>query len=166
MVGGGAATASPAAKAANPVVITAEKEGKELFFEGPKTVEQGQVLKFKNNTDPRKIGPHTLTLVTKASLPKTPEEIKACEKKFEAICGAIIEWHEVNLDTGEVGVNPVEAGKAGWDTQGTLKRKGDSVALEREGQSFKQKVSAPEGSKLNFICAVHAGMQGKIKVEG
>src|SRR5687767_11714796 len=54
VVGGGAASASPDAKAADAAVITAQKEGKDIFFEGPKTVEQGQVLKFKSKTDPRK----------------------------------------------------------------------------------------------------------------
>jgi hypothetical protein len=166
VAGGSAATASPAAKAQAAAVITAQKEGKDIFFEGPKTVEQGQVLKFKNKTDPRKIGPHTFSLVTKKSLPKTNDEIKACFKEGAAICGAIFGWHEFDPQTQELGAKLSEAGKKGWDTEGTEKRKGDSVYVPRENGSFKQKVTAPEGKTLHFICVVHPFMQGKIKVEG
>jgi plastocyanin len=147
-------------------VISAEKEGQKLFFEGPETVEKGQVLKFKSNTELRKVGPHTLSLVTRQSLPRTRNEIKACGKELAAICGAIVEWHEIDLDTFEVPVKTVAAGKPGWDTEGTEKRKGDSAYLEREGSSFKQKVTAKEGTTLSYICVVHPNMQGKIKVEG
>ena len=165
-VGGGAATASPDAKAADVAVITAEKEGKKLFFEGPKTVERGQVLKFKSKTDLRKVGPHTLSLATPNTFPKTREEIKECAKEGTGICGAIFGWHEVDPETFEVGVKTVEAGKPGWDAEGNLKREGDSSYLEREGSSFKQKVTAKEGTTLSYICVVHPNMQGKIKVEG
>jgi plastocyanin len=166
VAGGSAATASPDEKAADVAVITAEKEGKKLFFDGPETVEQGQVLKFKSKTDLRKVGPHTLSLVTRQSLPGSRTEIKECGKELAAICGAIVKWHEIDLETFEVPVKTVEAGKPGWDTQGTEKRKGDSSYLEREGSSFKQKVTAKEGTTLNYICVVHPNMQGKIKVEG
>ena len=165
--GGSAATASPAAKAQGAAVITAQKEGKDIFFKGPKTVEQGQVLKFKNKTDPRKIGGHTFSLVTRKSLPQTNQEIKACFKEFAAICGAVIlDWHEFDPETEQIGAKLSEAGKPGWDTEGTEKRKGDSIVIEKENGSFKQKVTAPEGKTLHYICAVHPFMQGKIKVEG
>jgi hypothetical protein len=164
-VGGGPATASTPSKA-RATVITAEKEGKELFFEGPKTVERGATLKIKNNTDPRKVGPHSFSLVREQDLPTSKNAIKACSKKFKGICGAIAEWHKVDLDTGEIGENPVEAGTQGWDRKGSLKRKGDSWVTEKEGQSFKRDVTAPAGKELWFICAVHAEMQGKIEVEG
>jgi plastocyanin len=161
---GGAASASAPAKA-KAAKITMNFEDKEFFFEGPESVEPGQDLKVVNNTDPRKVGPHTFSLVNRKELPKTPEAIKNCERKFKGICGAIIQWHEVDLDTGEVGRNPVEVGKRGWNQQGNLKRTGDSWVSEKENQKFSQKVSAPEGKTLHFFCAVHASMQGKIRVE-
>jgi hypothetical protein len=161
---GGPAAASPA-KADDVALITMEKEGKELFFTGPETVAPGQVLKVKSLTDPRKVGPHTFSLVQRSTFPRTADEIKACAKEFKAICGAIVKWHQVDLDSGEVGRNPAEAGKKGWDEQGNLKHRGDSWVSEREGQGFKQKVTAPEGKTLHFICAVHPEMQGKIRVE-
>lgn len=163
--GGGAASASTSGKV-HATVIKMKQDGKNLFFEGPATVPAGATLKIKNVTDPRKIGPHTFSLVRKNDIPTDASDIKDCEKKFALICGAIIEWHEVDLQTGEVGVNPVEVGDDGWDTEGSLKRKGDSWVAEAEGQTFKQKVSAPEGTTLHYFCAVHAFMQGKIKVEG
>jgi hypothetical protein len=168
VVGGGtAATAKQEAKASGAVVVTAQKQGKDIFFDAPKTVEKGQVLKFKSKTDPQKIGPHTFSLVTKKSFPQTNQEIKDCGKKLAAICGAVaIEWHEIDLDTGQTGEKVSEAGKNGWDTEGNTKRRGDSVFVGKENGSFKQKVSAPEGKTLHFICVVHPFMQGKIKVEG
>jgi hypothetical protein len=168
VVGGGtAATAKQEAKASGAVVVTAQKQGKDIFFDAPKTVEKGQVLKFKSKTDPQKIGPHTFSLVTKKSFPQTNQEIKDCGKKLAAICGAVaIEWHEIDLDTGQTGEKVSEAGKNGWDTEGNTKRRGDSVFVGKENGSFKQTVSAPEGKTLHFICVVHPFMQGKIKVEG
>ncbi len=160
---GGAASASTSSKA-KATTISMERKGKDLFFSSPETVAAGSVLKIKNNTNPRQIGPHTFSLVREADLPTTKKQIKACERKFKGICGAVIEWHQVNLDTGEVGENPVEVGKQGWDRKGTLNRKGDSWVSERKGQSFKREVTAPAGKSLTFFCAVHAGMQGEIEV--
>jgi hypothetical protein len=161
-----ASAESGQAKAEDTAVIKMLQDGKELYFEGPESVAPGADIKVKNLTDPRKIGPHTFSLVKRSEFPRTAEEIKACAKKFEAICGEIVKWHKVDLDTGEVGRNPVEVGKKGWDVQGSSKRAGDSWVSERENQSFKQAVSAADGKRLHFICAVHPEMQGKIRVEG
>lgn len=162
---GTSATASDSAKP-HATVIKIKQDGKLLYFEGPETVGAGDVLKIKNTTDPAKVGPHTFSLVRNKDIPTEPSDIKDCGKKFAAICGAIVEWHEVNLETGEVGVNPVEVGDEGWDREGTLERKGDSWVSEKEGQTFKQKVSAESGETLQFFCAVHPDMSGKVKVEG
>ncbi len=160
---GGAASASTSSKA-KPTKITMERKGKELYFSSPETVAAGSMLKIKNNTNPKQVGPHTFSLAREAVLPTTGKQIKACAKKFKGICGAIVKWHEVDLQTGEVGENPVEVGKQGWDVKGSLKRKGDSWVSERKGQSFKRKVTAPVGKELTFICAVHPEMQGAIEV--
>jgi plastocyanin len=162
---GGNATAADNGQKAHATVIKMKQDGKDLYFEGPATVEAGTVLKIKNTTDPRKVGPHTFSLVRENDIPTDEKDIKNCEKKLAAICGAIVEWHDVNLQTGEIGVNPVEAGGKGWDTEGSLKRKGDSWASEKEGQTFKQAVTAEPGTTLHYLCAVHASMQGEITVE-
>ncbi len=160
---GGPATASPSSKG-GATVIKMEQEGKELFFDGPATVEAGTQLKIKNNTNPRKIGPHTFSLVREKTLPEGKEQIKKCAREFKGMCGEVVKWHEVDLQTGQVGENPVEVGKQGWDRKGDRKRKGDSWVSERKNQSFKRKVTAPEGKTLTFFCAVHPEMQGEIKV--
>lgn len=167
VVGAGTgATAASDSQKAHAAVIKMKQDGKELYFEGPESVAAGDVLKIKNVTDPAKVGPHTFSLVRKKEIPTDPQDMKDCERKFAAICGAIIEWHEVDLESGEVGRNPVEVGEDGWNVEGTLKRTGDSWVSEKEGQTFKQNVAAESGETLHYFCAVHAAMQGKIKVEG
>lgn len=164
---GGLATASPGGKAkGGAAVVKMVQDGKELYFDYPETVARGQTLKIKNTTDPHKIGPHTFTLVKRSDRPQTDDQIKACGKELKAICGAVIKWHKVNLQTGEIGENPVEVGKDGWDLQGSLKHKGDSWVSEKQNQTFAREVTAPEGKTLHFMCIVHPEMQGKIRVEG
>jgi plastocyanin len=167
VVGAGesAAAASPSAKpGVTKVKIEFDRANKDLFFDAPASVAAGDQLQIKNNTNPRQIGPHTFSLVREKDLPVGKNHIKGCEKKLKGICGAIAGWHDVNLQTGEIGENPVEVGKAGWDTKGSLKRKGDSVVLERKGEKFQRPVTAPVGKTLYFVCAVHPFMQGKIDV--
>jgi len=161
---GGSATASSNANKAHATVIKMSQDGKDLFFEGPETVAAGSVLKIKNTTDPAEVGPHTFTLAKEKVLPTDPKDIKACEKKLKGICGAVVKWHHVDLQTGEIGVNPVEAGGKGWDKEGSLKVKGDSWASDKDRQTFKQKVTAEPGTVLHYFCAVHPFMQGKITV--
>ena len=166
IVGGGGAAAASTASKARPATIDMARDGKELFFEGAKTVQAGATLKIKNLTNPKQVGPHTFSLVRKQERPKTRNQIKACAKKLKGICGAIVKWHDVNVQTGEIGENPVEVGKNGWNLEGNLKRKGDSWVAERKNESFKREVTAKPGTTLHFICAVHPEMQGKIKVTG
>ena len=162
VLGSGAASAKP--HKAKTTTIKMAQDGKDLFFEGPKTVEAGTTLKIDNTTNPKQVGPHTFSLVRKKDIPTTKSAIKACEKKLKKICGEIVKWHDVNVDTGEIGENPVEVGKDGWDREGSLKRKGDSWVAEKKNQTFARDVTAPAGKTLHFVCAVHPFMQGKIKV--
>jgi hypothetical protein len=131
-----------------------------------KTVQSGDQLQVENLTNPNRIGPHTFSLVTKDSLPKTGKAQRRCEHlKGGTICRRIAKWHKVNLQTGQVGVNPVEAGNKGWDHKGNTKhRRGDSWFTDKEGQKFSQKVSANPGKTLYFVCAVHPFLQAKIEV--
>jgi len=162
----GSATASSSAQKAHATVIKMRWDGHKTapYFEGPQTVEAGTVLKIKNTTDPQQIGPHTFSLAKEKQIPTEPSDIKACAKKFKGLCGAVIKWHHVNLQTGEIGVNPVEAGGKGWDKEGSEKVKGDSWVAEAEGETFKQKVTAEPGTVLHYFCAVHPEMQGEITV--
>jgi hypothetical protein len=165
--GGGSATAkSPSAKpGVTKIKIEFVRKDKQLFFDAPATVPAGNELQIKNNTNPRQIGPHTFSLVHEKYLPKTSQEQKACGKKLKAICGAVVlNWHQVDLQTGQIGENPVEVGKDGWDKQGSLKHKGDSVVLTDKGEKFQREVTAPVGKTLTFMCVVHPNMQGQITV--
>jgi hypothetical protein len=161
---GGNATASSSSHKAHATVIKMRQDGHNLFFDAPESVAAGTVLKIKNTTDPSKIGPHSFSLAKQKEFPTDPKDIKACAKKLKGICGAIANWHKVNLQTGEIGVNPVEAGGKGWDKEGSLKVKGDSWVAEKEGETFKQEVTAEPGTVLHFICAVHPEMLGEITV--
>ena len=165
-VSGGSATAKTAAAkpGVSKVKIEFVRRDKDLFFDAPETVSSGDILKIKNNTNPRAIGPHTFSLVREEDLPQSRKEIKACEKEFAGICGAIAKWHDVDLQTGQVGENPVEVGKNGWDRKGSLKRKGDSWFTATKGEKFGREVTAEPGKELYFICAVHPFMQGEIDV--
>jgi hypothetical protein len=165
--GGGSATAAkPKAKpGVVKVKIEFDRKNKDLFFDAPESVAAGDELQIKNNTNPRAIGPHTFSLVREEDLPEGRDEQKACSHKFEGICGAIaLNWHKVDLQTGQIGENPVEVGKQGWDRKGSLKRKGDSFVMERKGEKFQREVTADPGKELYFMCAVHAEMQGEIDV--
>lgn len=160
------ALAAPSASAdeSTESVATIEifMQGKKMGFSGPSTVHEGEVLRVVNNTMPSMVGPHTFSLVTKSSLPKTPKQRKECFTPGK-ICMGIAGWY--GLKGEEEPKNPiVEAGKKGWDTMGTVKRKGDSYFFGKKGASIEQVVSAKAGTTLYYMCAVHAFMQGSIKV--
>jgi plastocyanin len=164
---GGAASATQARTNPGVTKITAkfDRQNKDLFFDGPATVAVGDMLKILNKTNPRSVGPHTFSLVDPDTLPESRDEIKACSKKLKGICGAIARWHKADPETGQVAEPHVNAGRPGWDTPGSLKRKGDSVVLSRHrGEWWKFHVRADPGETLYYICAVHASMQGKIQV--
>jgi hypothetical protein len=143
-------------------VIEIKMEGKKMGFFGPGTVHEGEELEIVNKTMPSMVGPHTFSLVTKGSLPKTPKQRKTCFTPGK-ICMGIAHWY--GLKGEENPKNPlVEAGKLGWDTMGTATKKGDSYFFGKKGDSIDQKVTAKAGTTLYFMCAVHAFMQGQVKV--
>jgi hypothetical protein len=142
--------------------IEIKMEGKKMGFFGPTTVEEGQTLKVVNMTMPSMVGPHTFSLVTKGSLPKTTKQRKTCFTPGK-ICMGIAHWYGLK---GEE--NPKEplldVGGEGWNTMGTPTKKGDSYFFGKKGASVEMPVTAKAGTTLYFMCAVHAFMQGSIKV--
>jgi plastocyanin len=135
-----------------------------LKFVGPESVHQGDELNILNETDPKKVGPHTFSLATKGSLPKTPSARKSCFTP-KHICMSIAKWHGFDPKTEKITVNPVEAGPEGWSTMGDNAKEGDSwfTGEKKKGTSFSQQVTAEPGT-LYFICAIHPWMQGKTTV--
>jgi hypothetical protein len=155
------------AAAATPTGVTQKVEieltkGK-LKFVGPETVTVGDQLEIVNTTNPKQVGPHTFSLVTKGSQPKTPNARKNCFTP-KHICLSVAMWHGFNPKTEEITKNPAKAGPAGWSTLGSTSKKGDSWFTEKKGETFSQEVTAAAGTTLYYMCAVHPWMQGKVNV--
>ncbi len=146
---------------ANTVYIKAGKGG--LRFVAPKTIVAGESLEVLNQTNAKQVGPHTFSLVRKGYVPKTPNARRLCFTPHH-ICQAIAHWHGVKGE-GPPTKNPAEAGLEGWDTMGTLTKKGDSwFTGQKPRASYTQAVSASAGTRIYFVCAVHPWMHGSIEV--
>jgi hypothetical protein len=155
------ASGADAVDPAHTVVITT-KGG--LHFEAPKTIIAGEDLEVLNTTNPKQVGPHTFSLVTKGSIPKTPKARQTCFTP-KHICMAIAHWHGTN-GNGPVTKNPAKAGAAGWDTLGSVTKTGDSwfTGEKKSGTSIVQPVTAAAGTTIYFMCAIHPFMHGSIEV--
>jgi plastocyanin len=148
-------------------VVSIELSKGNLKFVGPEAVTVGQQLEVVNNTNPKQVGPHTFSLVTKSSLPKTPAARKKCFTP-KHICLAIAQWHGFNPKTERITKNPATAGPAGWSTSGDATgKKGDSwfTGEGKKGTHISQEVTAEPGTTLYYVCAVHPWMQGKVRVD-
>ena len=134
-----------------------------LFFDAPKSVHQGDILKVRNTTNPRQVGPHTFSMVQQSDIPNTVKQEKQCFSRGH-ICLSIAHWLGSN-GRSPVTQDPAKAGKPGWDTEGSLTKKGDTwFTRNKPGTSFSQVVSAKPGTTITFMCAIHPFMHGKIKV--
>lgn len=159
------------ATAATPTGVTQKidmelTKGK-LKFVGPETVTVGDQLEIFNDTNPKQVGPHTFSLVTKGSLPKTRKAQNSCFTP-KKICFSIAKWHGFNPKTEKISINLVKAGPAGWSTMGDNSgKKGDSwfTGEKKKGTHVTQQVTAAAGTTLYFMCAVHPEMQGEVTVE-
>jgi plastocyanin len=122
------------------------------FAPGTITVPSGGSITFmKSDKDPE---PHTVTIATKADLPKSfAQRCKPCE---------IASHHlkDPNDESKGVKTYVLNKGQPGFDVEG------DSVVLAPKGphKSEVVVVSAPTGTTLYFVCAIHPWMQGKIVV--
>jgi plastocyanin len=97
--------------------------------------------------------PHTVTIADAADLPQTFDEVFECfgpDTACEPAFGHFDEEFNVVepvLDVGEEGLDQV----------------GDSLFIEPGGE-VSAVVSAPAGTTLSYICAIHPWMQGEIRV--
>ena len=161
--GAGFAGAETGTTGENPTISMELTKGK-LKFVAPESVYVGEQLEIVNKTNPKQVGPHTFSLVTKGSLPKTPKARKNCFTP-KHICLAIAKWHGFNPKSERITVNPAKAGAAGWSTMGNATgKKGDSWFTEKKGDHLAQEVTAEPGT-LYFLCAVHPWMQGHVDVK-
>jgi len=165
LVIGGFGLAGAATPTGVTQVISIELTKGKLKFVGPESVTAGDQLEIVNKTNPRQVGPHTFSLVTKGSLPKTPKARKSCFAP-KHICLAVAKWHGFNAKTERITVNPAKAGPAGWSTMGNATgKKGDSwFSGEKKGGHISQEVTAEAGTTLYYLCAVHPWMQGRVNV--
>lgn len=149
---------------ANPENTVYIKDGKKgLRFVAPKFIYAGEELTVLNTTNPHKVGPHTFSLVEESLIPKTRKARQRCFTP-KHICMAIAHWHGVK-GNGPVKQNPAKAGEPGWDTEGNLTEKGDSwFTGEKPKATITQVVSAPGGTDITFMCAIHPWMHGSIEV--
>lgn len=163
-VGPGPAGAETAPTGVTDTIFMKDVNGLPKFV-APKTVTLGDELKVVNLSNPKRVGPHTISLVTQGSLPKTKSARQKCFTPNH-ICKAIANWHGAKGE-GPPTINPAKAGAAGWDTEGNLTRKGDSWFTGKKGQSFEQQVTVDVSAgprTIHFICAVHPWMQGSVNV--
>lgn len=115
------------------------------FDPGRSFPHQGERIRLTD--DDASAAPHTLTLVRRADLPTTFDEVFECDACNEAL-GAHFATdppiRRIGLADG-------------------LNAPGDSLLIFN-GQSIGATVTAPPGSVLNFLCAFHPWMQGRLVV--
>lgn len=165
LAGAAEAPVAPVPTGTKDVITMSLVKGK-LKFVAPESVTVGDQLEIVNKTNPRQVGPHTFSLVTKGSIPKTRKAMGTCFTP-KKICFAIAQWHGFNPKTEKITKNPAKAGPAGWSTMGTATgKKGDSwfTGETKSGTHISQEVTAEAGTTLYFMCAIHPFMHGQIKV--
>jgi plastocyanin len=121
------------------------------FSPGHLSVPSGQTVTFKHTT--KEDEPHTITVSTAADLPKKVADLERCKP-----C-QIASKHLKNPkdDSSPIIHLVLNQGPAGLDEEG------DSIALKPK-KSATVVISAPPGTALHFMCAVHPWMQGTITV--
>lgn len=149
--------------APNHLTIVAKGKGHPLLHYkvrgGVSAIRHGGTLSIVNRTKE----PHTFSLITKKVRPTTRKAQRQCYNKHH-ICRKIFEWHGASGNSPPT-KNPVDVGKKGWDREGNLHRKGDSVVYNPGENPKPAKVSAGNETTLYFLCALHPWMHGKIHVE-
>ena len=161
-VGTAAQPARGGGKKPTRIWMKSGKSEKDLRFKGPETIKQGTDLQVINDTNPKKVGPHTFSIVKRKFVPSSSKQINKCFSK--GICGPIAIAHEFDPSTNKINKRTVEVGNTGWDKAFSAKHVGDSWYTEEKNNRQTREVSAQPGTKLFYICAVHPWMQGKITV--
>ena len=137
------------------------------FSPGPLSVKSGDVVTWQNIiTAP---DPHTISIVPAALVPASVADVFMCGAPGTA-CAAIFACH-FPQGLGSPGQPPpVIVPTCGNATNGQLAAVGDSFLIPPPGvgpvslQTVRAKITAPSGSVLHYICAIHPWMQGEIDV--
>lgn len=99
---------------------------------------------------------HTASVVRAADVPKTIDDIFACFAP-DSVCGKILARHDPGNDGKPPFNKLVNSGPDGFNQAGDSR-------LMLPGTSALAKITAPAGTTLHYICAIHPWMQAKIKV--
>jgi plastocyanin len=121
------------------------------FSPGPLSVESGDTVTWANATDE----PHTITIVDAADVPTSIDEVFACGAPGGPCFPALAGHGSTNPPTLVLG--------GGTDGVAGLDGVGDSL-LVFPGGTISAPVTAPAGTTLHYLCAIHAWMIGTIAV--
>lgn len=139
-------------------VINKSVTDKMYFTPGKATIKSGQTLTFEYDGKPGE-EPHTVTIVAVKDLPRTAAQMNNCTICNKTAAGHLKNPHAPPGPTNDIAHWTVNKGRAGLDEPG------DSIAIEgAKHRSISIKVTAPAGTVLHFICAVHPWMQGTLTV--
>jgi plastocyanin len=124
-------------------------------------VRSGERIRFVDR-DQDEDEPHTATIVNKADLPSNFDELEACfgDPASPGPCGAALAAHFAKGEEQPPTDLVVNKGKRGLDTVGDSLLFGGNL----DNQSISARVTAARGTTLDYLCAIHPWMQGKIKV--
>lgn len=138
-------------------VINRSVTDRMYFTPGTATIKSGQLLTFAY--DGAAGEPHTITIVASKDIPRTAAQISNCGVCNKAAAGHLKNPNAPPGPTNDIAHWVVDKGAAGFG------QVGDSIAIEgAKHRTISIKVTAPAGTVLHYICAVHPWMQGTIKV--
>ena len=124
------------------------------FTPGRITINSGETLTLEKSDSTAE--PHTLSIVNKDEVPADIDAVFGCGEPG-TVCDDVF-----SAFGGEPsGPTFVDAAGTGTGIDGRL----DSLFVAAPGDSISAPVTAPSGSTLYFICAIHAWMQGEIDVK-
>ena len=129
--------------------------GTTMHFEpGAVSVKSGGSITF---IDVEMDEPHTVTVINQSEEPRTAAQVNNCKGCALALAHLKDPKHP---DSSPIKTYVVNKGQPGFDTRG------DSLFLAPGGphKHATVVVSAPAGTTLYYVCAVHPWMQGSINV--
>lgn len=128
------------------------------FSPGPISVASGDTITWVNKTDE----PHTITIVAPEDVPTSLGEVFTCGAPGGPCYAALVGHFSTTPPTLVLG--------GGADGTAGLDGVGDSLLVFQENpnpnlpSTVSAKVTAPSGTTLNYLCALHPWMIGSITV--
>ena len=137
------------------------------FSPGPLSVKSGDVVTWQNSIAAPE--PHTISIVPAALVPTSVAEVFMCGAPGTA-CASIFACHFPQGPGSPGQPPPAIVPTCGNATNGQLAAVGDSFLIPPPGvgpaslQTVVARITAPPGTVLHYICAIHPWMQGEINV--